>query len=242
MDVKVAGVGSVPNGDYNHVSASGNVELFGLVKCKSIVAKGKIKGESLECQKSAKLSGNATFSGKVTAQELKASGKAAFGGDAFVKKSLRLSGNVKCTGDMKAEDINSSGALSVGGDMDAEKLKIKGALHCEGFIHAKETDIRFNSKTRLGTVNSSKVAIRLKTGKKILQCVYLFPLFIKKLRARTIVNMGISGDDVQVEHIVCPRVTGKKVRIGRGCKIDLVEYSEEIKISKNSKVGKVEKI
>ena len=132
--------------------------------------------------------------------------------------------------------------VSVGGDIEADKLKIKGALHCEGFIHAKETDIRFNSKTRLGTVNSSKVSIRLKTGKKILQCVYLFPLFIKKLRARTIVNMGISGDDVQVEHIVCPHVTGKKVRIGRGCKIDLVQYSEEIKISKNSKVGKVEKI
>ena len=74
MDVKVAGIGSVPNGDYNHVSAHGNVELFRLVKCKSIVAKGKIKGESLECQKSAKFSGNATLSGKITAQELKASG------------------------------------------------------------------------------------------------------------------------------------------------------------------------
>ena len=167
MDVKVAGIGSVPNGDYNHVSAHGNVELFGLVKCKSIVAKGKIKGESLECQKSAKFSGNATLSGKVTAQELKASGNNAFGSDVLVKKSLRLAGDVKCTGDMKAEDITSSGALSVGGDIEAEKLKIKGALHCEGFIHAKETDIRFHSKTRLGTVNSNKVSIRLKMGKKI---------------------------------------------------------------------------
>lgn len=242
MNVKVAGVGSVPNGEYDHVSARGSVQLFGLVKCKSIIARGKIKGERLECQKAAKVSGNATFSGAVTAGELKVSGKYAFGSDVSVKKSLRLAGNVKCTGDMTAEHVTAAGVLSVGGDIKAEKMKMKGALHCEGFLNAEEIDVQFDSKTRLGSVDGNKISIRLKTSKKILQCVYILPLFIKKLRARASVNLAIKGNDVQVSHTVCPRVTGKTVRIGRGCKIDLVQYSETVKISKNSKVGKVEKI
>ena len=225
MNIKVSGVGSVANGEYEHVSLHGNVKLFGLVKCKSLTARGKARGEQIVCDKNIKAAGSGTFTGKVTAQEIKASGHYTFGSDVIAQNSLHCAGNVKCTG-----------------DMEAEKIKIRGCLQCEGLLNAEDFDVKFDSTTRLGSVGGKKISIRLKLMQKILQCIAIFPLFIRKWRARTHVKFAVEGDDIFMNHTVCPRVTGKNVCIGRGCNIDLVQYNETVKISKNSKVGKVEKI
>ena len=50
------------------------------------------------------------------------------------------------------------------------------------------------------------------------------------------------GDDVLLSYVTCPRVSGTRVVIGKGCEIDLVQYSETVEISPGAKVRKIEKI
>ena len=56
------------------------------------------------------------------------------------------------------------------------------------------------------------------------------------------VSESIEADQVDIVNTVCPMVSGRKVKIGRGCKIDLVRYSESIEVDSDAQVGKQEKV
>jgi hypothetical protein len=62
------------------------------------------------------------------------------------------------------------------------------------------------------------------------------------LKRRTTVTKMIEGDALDLEYVTAPRVTGRTVIIGKGCRIDLVQYREKVEISPKTTVGKVEKI
>ena len=47
---------------------------------------------------------------------------------------------------------------------------------------------------------------------------------------------------MELTNTVCPSVSGRKVKIGRGCRIDLVRYSESIEVDPDAQVGKQEKV
>jgi hypothetical protein len=61
-------------------------------------------------------------------------------------------------------------------------------------------------------------------------------------KRRVIVSSAIEGDNLTLEYVTCPRVTGRVVTIGKGCVIDLVQYSDSLDISPKAKCGKTEKI
>ena len=52
----------------------------------------------------------------------------------------------------------------------------------------------------------------------------------------------VEGDVVALECVKVPTVVGRVVAIGVGCEIDLVQYSEEVEIDPDAKVGRCEKI
>ena len=56
------------------------------------------------------------------------------------------------------------------------------------------------------------------------------------------VKNSVEGDDIALEGVTVPRVSGRVVAIGEGCEIDLVQYSEQVEISPEAKVGRTEKI
>jgi hypothetical protein len=56
------------------------------------------------------------------------------------------------------------------------------------------------------------------------------------------VSGSVEGDDIALEGVTCPRVTGRIVAIGAGCHVDLVQYSEKIEVSPDAKVGRTEQI
>lgn len=57
-----------------------------------------------------------------------------------------------------------------------------------------------------------------------------------------VIQNSIEGDTVAIEGVKAKSVTGRIVTIGEDCKIDLVQYSEQIKIHPSAKVGRQEKI
>ena len=212
INMRIAGRGTVPAGEYDKVSLSGSGRLFGEIHCNNFSAAGRSSGESITCAERFKISGSSSFSGTVKAQ------------------NIRAAGSFSCGGDLVAEEqLSVSGSLRVGGDLQAASVRIAGGLECNGTLCAKETELQADKEMRLERITGGNVRTRRK----------LLSLFFKR---RVTVTAAIEGDTLDLEHTTAPRVTGQNVIIGKGCKIDLVQYRDEIKISPKSIVGKVEKI
>ena len=212
INIRIAGRGTVPSGEYNKISISGSGRLFGEVRCNSFSAAGKSSGESITCAECFKISGTSSFSGKVKA------------------RSIRTAGSFSCEGDLIAEkELRVSGSLHVGGDLQAESARIAGKAQCNGALRAKSVQLQADKEMHLGSITGGSIRTRRKP----------ISIFLKR---RVRITSAIKGDELDLEYVTAPCVTGRKVVIGKGCKIDLVQYSGEIQISPKATVGKVEKI
>ena len=211
INMRIAGKGTVPAGEYDKVSLSGSGRLFGEVRCNNFSASGTSKGESITCAERFKVSGASSFSGTVKAQ------------------NIRAAGSFSCDGDLIArEQLHAAGSLRVGGDLQAASVRIAGGLECNGALCAKEAELQADKPMRLDSITGGNVRTRRK----------LISIF-RKRRVRG--TTAIEGDTLDLEYVTAPRVTGHNIIIGKGCRIDLVQHSGEIQISPKATVGKVEK-
>lgn len=212
MNMRIAGSGTIPAGEYDKVSISGSGRLFGEVRCNNFSASGSTKGESVTCAEGFKVSGSSSFSGTVKAQ------------------NIRAAGSFSCGGDLIAEEqIHVSGSLRVGGDVQAKSVRIAGGLQCGGTLRAESIELQADKQMSIGSIAGGSVRVRRKA----------VSIFLKR---RTTVTSAIKGDALDLEYVTAPQVTARTVIIGKGCKIDLVQYSEKVKIAPRTQIGKVEKV
>ena len=238
IDMRRSGSGNIPSGEYNKISVSGVGHLIGRVRCEAFSSSGSIKGNDIECKVGFTVSGSARFSGKIEAKNIKVSGSLNCEGDLIARESFISSGSVECGKVARCEQITVSGSLKTSGDIEAESVKIDGTVNCAGLINAESIEIKFDRGMTIGSIGGGKIVVlpekALKAAKKLIP----FPTLSRGVNVST----SIEGDEITLECVSCPKVTGRAVTIGQGCNIDLVQYSESIKISPNATVGKVAKI
>lgn len=170
--------------------------------------------------------GRASLCGKVRCESFSMLGKSK-GESLECKEDFNVSGKAIFSKDVKAKKVNVSGLLKCGGDITAESIKSSGAINCAGILKAKDIKINAKKTITIGSVNGGNIIIKRKRH---------------LLGRKVIVKSSIAGRDLILKHVVCPRVVGEDVIIGKGCKIDFVQHSKEIKISPKAKIGKTEKI
>lgn len=223
MNFKFAGAGTIPGGEYEKVSVSGSAKLAGDVKCASFSASGALGGSgSVNCSGEMHLSGSASIDGPICARLLKASGS-------FRCKSILSSGEIRC-----------SGATGVDGDIEAELLRIAGSISCSGLLNAETIEIRMDGRSRAGSIGGSSIDIRL--GSSSGNTILIIFGKSSKHTASLEVSESIEGDDIYLEWVSAPKVTGRRVVIGPGCSIGLVQYSESADISPDAVVDCVEQV
>lgn len=245
MDLNISGSGHITPGEYDTIRISGSGQLGDAVRCKNLYVSGSANGSNVDCEKDFHISGSCGFSGKVSAGNIAISGGSSFGGDIEVKERVAVSGGMSCRGDIKCKQLQVSGNSKVSGDVEAELAKIRGALDCEGLLNAEEVDIEFEKSMEVGSIGGSKIAIYKRHGeeKKKRARLPLFASLIKRSTAGAVcVNNSIEGDEIALEGVVCPRVSGRVVAIGADCEIELVQYSEQVEVSPEAKVGRTERI
>jgi len=242
IDMHISGSGNIPSGEYNKVSVSGSGRLTGKVRCVSFSSSGSSKGDDIECTESFRISGSSHFSGNIEAADVKVAGSLHCDGELIANESFSTSGSTRCGKSIKCEHLSVSGALKVDGDIESESVKVGGTLNCTGLLNAENIEIKFDRGMNIGSIGGSKIVIVSEKGIKFFQRLPLFSALAKSATKGVNVNSSIEGDEVALEHVTCPRVTGRVVAIGQGCNIDLVQYSEDIEISPDAKVGKTEKI
>ncbi len=158
--------------------------------------------------------------------EMKTTGNAVFSGDLSVGK-LIASGSVSC-GDVIAKDsVKLCGSLHAG-NVTAKEAHIDGVIHCEGQINSEKISINFQNRMTIGSIAGDVICLHKKG---------LRPMF-GNIRVLT----AVEGDEIELERTECPLVKGRKVTIGKGCRIELVQYGEEITVSPKAAVNRIEKI
>ena len=224
MNMKMAGSASIPAGEYNEVKVSGSSRLYGFVRCVRFSSAGSVKGETIDCFDDFDLSGSGVFSGNVKA------------------KRMSVSGSIKCGESVKCEELSVLGAMKVCGDVEAEMITIHGAINCDGLLNAEEVNIQFETGMNIGSIGGSKIVVFSKNPIKPIKRLSLFASLCKSKVSTVAVASSVEGDEIALEYVTCPRVTGRVVAIGGGCDIELVQYSEMVEIHPDAKVGKTEKI
>jgi cytoskeletal protein CcmA (bactofilin family) len=237
----LSGAGKLSGGDYARVSISGAGKITGDLKAEElrISGAGKVEGNVEATQVS--VSGGASFSGSVVADEMSVSGAARIGGDAKVKE-LKCSGTFRVTGSVAAEYVKVSGHIHVGGDLEAEIFKASGGFTIEGLLSADKVEVRLGGKCSAREIGGEKIEI-LRGGFR--ERGILLDGLVRMFSGGGIAELkasSIEGDDVEIEETTADAVRGKRIKLGPGCHIGTVEYSETIEVHAGAKVDKQTKI
>lgn len=242
MDMRISGSGTISSGEYENIAISGSGKLSGFVRCESFRTSGSSHGEEIECKNDFKVSGSSSFSQKVKAGSISVSGSFSCGGDITADEKISCSGGTKCEGNLKCGELHVSGGLTAKGDVEAEKVAVSGRINCGGLLNAEEITIKYNCGMEIGSIGGSKIVIVPDQKGKCKVRLPLLSSLVKGAGDNVYIKNDIEGDIIALEGVTAQRVSGRVVAIGEGCEIDLVQYSEELEVEPNAKVGKSEKI
>ena len=101
--------------------------------------------------------------------------------------------------------------------MEAESVHLTGSAVIQGLLNAETVEISASRGIRIG---GSSIRIYKPTQ------VSLLGLFHGSVSCAQVGD--IEGDDVDLEYTQADVVRGRRVRIGEGCSIGRVEYSESL--------------
>lgn len=247
--MNISGSGRIPAGEYNeNISISGSGKIDGNLRCLSISCSGSTKAEGkVFCNGDFRCSGSAHLKKELHAKNITASGSLRVEDNIFCENIVRISGGMVCKGELKAGSVCCAGSIEISGDIEAEEFKSAGKLLCGGLLNAEKISISLDGASgRVGSIGGSEISIYWDPKKPRSKKLGRMPLFSKLVNEGSqgcfVVEELIEGDTVAIECVKVPKVVGRVVAIGEGSEIDLVQYSEEMEIHPDAKVGKIEKI
>ena len=236
--MQISGSGTIPSGEYSEIRISGSGKLQGNIKCQNFLSSGSCQGEQLICEHTYIASGSVSFSGNISANTIKSSGSFSCQGS-ITANQLNHTGSMQCSNSIKCQQLLINGALKTNEGIEAEELSINGAVSCHDLINAENVEINFWDKVSIGSIGGNHIQLHAK--QKIIKFLWFSLVKDFKLGKACVYNT-IEGNQIHLDNTNCPRVSGRVVRIGKGCQIDLVQYTDSIEIHPNANVKKIEKV
>lgn len=248
---KISGSGTIAGGVYEKVSISGSGSLEGDVTAGriGISGSGKMRGNVTTDYLSISGSGNAL--GAVRAGELKVSGSASFK-QGLSGERHQVSGSMKVVGQMQAEEVVISGSLSVEslktnridlngslsckGDVEAEEFNGKGHFRVDGLLNVNRVDFVFGGGSYAREIGGETIRFTRWQG---LGLAHLLSWALDLIGWRKLSQMRadlIEGTVIDLNYCDVKVVRGTQVTIGPGCHIELVEYTESLRVNPDSQV------
>lgn len=244
--MNISGSGHIAAGEYNEkISISGSGKIDGNIRCVGLSCSGSVRGVgSITCSEDLRVSGSSYFEKSISTGSVSVSGSVKVGEDIVAERIVKISGALNCGGNLKCSVLSCSGSVDIGGGAEADEIRVSGRVNCAGLLNAEKIDISldgFNVSSKIGSIGGSEIRVHNeRKGEKLAR----LPLLSKLVGAggAVIVNELVEGDVVAIECVKAPKVVGRIVAIGADCDIELVQYSEEIEIHPDAKVGRCEKV
>lgn len=198
-----------------------------------------------------KIDGVAGIEGDTTSAALRVNGVVTFRGN-LRTGAVGCSGKLKVEGDLRFGEAELDGVLTVEGGLGGESLRLKGGLKvrgaCEldslvadgafkvgGLLNVGRLDVRLRAAAEAREIGAETILVRRSGSGRLRD--WLAPRLAADLKAEL-----IEGDELDLEYTVAKRVSGNRVRLGRGCVIGEVEYRDELSVLPGAKIGKEMKL
>lgn len=232
-NISISGSGTAGGGTYDTIKISGSGKLSGDTVCNEFKCSGSSKVENKLTVGTAKVSGSAKFMDDLKADYMSVSGSSTLLANLSVKE-LRTSGSIRIDGTVDAEQINVSGTVKIAKDCNSEQFYLSGGCQIGGLLNAGEIEIKLAGRCEISSIGTEVITVKHGLGQNILSDL-IGSLFNQEAALHTEL---IEGDEIYLENTICAMVRGKTVRIGRGCKIETVEYSGTLDIADQAVVVK----
>ena len=220
-DLKVYGSGISNGGEFDKISIMGEGTIHGDVECSTI----KIYGEG-------QIDGTVKLADYVSVK-----GETIIKGDLNAQK-VKVQGEIEVLGDIFVDEAKIQGSIMTGGDFNAELMNLEGGFTVDGMLNGDIIQINLYWPSKVNEIGGSEITVK-KSGK--------FSFLGIKTKIQTegdnhLTANSIEGDIIHLENTTCKVVRGNNVTIGAGCKIDLVEYKEDLRVDGKAEVGEEKKI
>ncbi|MFS0837698.1 polymer-forming cytoskeletal protein [Paenibacillus sp. 1P03SA] len=228
-DLSIAGSGSADGGRYRNARINGNGRIDGDLECRSFKSAGHSHVYGNLAALEVIVRGSGSVSGNVRTELLSVSGNGEIRGD-VAAGHVKVNGSTGIGGSLTTDAAVIRGSVQIGGDCEAEKFEAYGNFEVGGLLNAGLIDIRLFGPCRAREIGGESIQVR-KNG--FLNS--LASLFGSKL---TSLEAGIiEGDIIYLEHTSASVVRGRDVKIGPGCEIGRVEYSNTLYVDSHSAVA-----
>ncbi len=194
-----------------------NCEIFRAAGASKV--NGDLRADDADVSGATKINGNAYFKKLDSSGALKVSGKSD-------GKKLDLSGSSKFEGDVDVKFIDSSGSFSVEGNVNCTSMDASGVVKIQGVLKGEEIMLNNAGKSKINMIEGGDLIVESGGSR------FSSPGFG---RSGSLEVESIKGNDISLENTKAESVTGKKVIIGRGCKVENVK-AKELKVHESAKV------
>ncbi len=234
-NVSISGAGKIGGGDYGNVRISGAGRVDGDLTAEEVRISGSGKVMGSAKAREITVSGSGRFTGNVEAESFQGSGACAVEGD-LKAGEFRCSGSQRISGGLTAHYVRCSGTLAVGRNVEADVFISSGKFNIEGLLSADRVEIRLVGESRVQEIGGEKIEVRGRGETGFNVQISLTRGFRMGFGGGSLQAKTIEGDDVYLESTRAEVVRGANVRIGPGCRINRVEYSETLEVHKDAAV------
>ncbi len=233
-NVTISGAGRIEGGSYGTVKIAGSGKVV-----------GNLIAEEFKSAGSAKVEGN------LRAQKFEAAGSFKCEGDFEVEEG-EAAGSFKVLGKVKARELKlagsvmaksitggylrAGGTLSVQENVEVETFRLLGAFEVGGLLSADRVEVELEGRACAREIGGEKIIVRV--GQRGWGGLFsgALGLLLGHSSPKELTVETIEGDEVELEATTARLVRGGRVKIGPGCRIERVEYSESLEVAPGSVV------
>ncbi|SMF67910.1 hypothetical protein SAMN05661091_0388 [Paenibacillus uliginis N3/975] len=232
QNVSIMGNGTSNGGILGKLRVNGDGRIYGDADCLIFRCNGSAEVEGSLRSRETRVNGQLNVNDNLEAEQMKINGGLKAGGSARI-------GHIHVNGDLLIGNTLSSVKLTVNGTLEArdeigvENLTVRGKIKAGRALYGREINIKLHG-------GSSQVS-RM-TGESISVSISRLARVIGSLHITSLKTGHIEGDDIFLENTIADTVRGRRVTIGRGCVIGLVEYSEELRTDRSAEILNAERI
>lgn len=211
----------------------GNIEAleFSINDCSNV--EGNISSKTVKINDNSKVNGNITAENTIVKDSSTIDGS-------ILSKKIHLHDGCKVKNSIKGEEIKINDNIEIQKDCECENFTGYDCFKIGGLLNAEEVNIILDDNCSVKEIGGNNISVSIPKNSNsisILGVLHITTSGIGYLTADT-----IEGNTIYLENTTAKIVRGNKITIGDNCKIDKIEYKENVNISDNSTVNEKSKI
>ncbi|MGL5822018.1 MAG: hypothetical protein ACRCYE_10450 [Sarcina sp.] len=228
-NLKVIGEMSIGEGCYDNISIVGEARTTGEVSGKRLKVVGELESRYFMELESANIVGEWRALDVIIKNEVNVLGEV-WVDKTFAVGEIKITGEVTVKESLKGENLKVVGQLTIDGNCEFDNIKSVGEINVKGLMSADSIELCLYADCNIGELGGEIIKVTKKGQKG-------FSLFNSMYSKNHYLYCDtIEGENIILENTICKIVRGSNIEIGKGCKIDLVEATENLNIDKDSEV------